>query len=90
MEDTLLINDRVIVNRLTGDLGREELPLLDSPEIVKDVDFLLTESTYGDKLHGDVASLDDRLAEIVSMTIQRGGRVYIPTFALERAQGQLE
>jgi metallo-beta-lactamase family protein len=70
----------------TGDLGREELPLLDSPEVVRDVDVLLTESTYGDREHGDVATLDERLAEIVDATIGRGGRVYIPTFALERAQ----
>jgi metallo-beta-lactamase family protein len=70
----------------TGDLGREELPLLDSPEIVKDVDFLMTESTYGDRVHDDVSLLEERLAEIVHATIARGGRVFIPTFALERAQ----
>ena len=52
----------------TGDLGREELPLLDSPEIVSGVEFLLTESTYGDRLHGDVAALDERLAQIVDTT----------------------
>jgi metallo-beta-lactamase family protein len=70
----------------TGDLGREELPLLDAPEVVRDVDVMITESTYGDRDHGDVASLDERLAEIVDATIGRGGRVFIPTFALERAQ----
>lgn len=70
----------------TGDLGREELPLLESPEIVDDVDFLLMESTYGDRLHPDIASVDHRLGDIVQTTIARGGRVYIPTFALERAQ----
>jgi metallo-beta-lactamase family protein len=70
----------------TGDLGRDELPLLDSPEIVEGVDFLLIESTYGDRVHGDIADLERRLGEIVQRTIARGGRVYIPTFALERAQ----
>lgn len=70
----------------TGDLGREELPLLKSPEIIPDVDILITESTYGDRLHPDFSVIDDQLAEIVTGTIERGGRVYIPTFALERAQ----
>ena len=70
----------------TGDLGRAELPLLDDPEIVDGVDFLLMESTYGDRVHGDIAGMEHRLSEIVQRTIERGGRVYIPTFALVRAQ----
>jgi len=70
----------------TGDLGREELPLLQSPEIVEGIDFLLMESTYGDRSHPDVSSIDEQLGKIVNSTIQRGGRVMIPTFALERAQ----
>lgn len=70
----------------TGDLGREELPLLASPEVVPDVDLLLTESTYGDRRHADIRAMDDTLADIVKEAIDRGGRVYIPTFALERAQ----
>lgn len=70
----------------TGDLGREELPLLETPEIVPDVDTLIMESTYGDRLHPNFDTIDDQLADIVNSTIERGGRVYIPTFALERAQ----
>lgn len=70
----------------TGDLGREELPLLDSPEIVSGVDTVLMESTYGDRIHPDVSTVDADLAAIITSTIERGGRVYIPTFALERAQ----
>lgn len=70
----------------TGDLGREELPLLPSPEIVEGVEFLIMESTYGDRLHADISGTDDQLAEIIGKTIERGGRVFIPSFALERAQ----
>jgi metallo-beta-lactamase family protein len=70
----------------TGDLGRKELPLLQSPEIISDVDFLVTESTYGDRAHAAFSTLDDELAKIVNETIKRKGRVLIPTFALERAQ----
>lgn len=70
----------------TGDLGREELPLLEPPELVEDVDFLLMESTYGDRVHPDYDAIDERLREIIVSTLERKGRVYIPTFALERAQ----
>ena len=70
----------------TGDLGREELPLLRSPEIVDGVDFLIAESTYGDRAHPEFASTDDELARIIGETVARGGRVFIPAFALERAQ----
>ncbi|MFI5308079.1 MAG: MBL fold metallo-hydrolase RNA specificity domain-containing protein [Polyangiales bacterium] len=70
----------------TGDLGRDELPLLDDREIVAGVDYLLMESTYGDRLHPPLASSDEQLGQIVTDTIGRGGRVLIPTFALERAQ----
>ncbi len=70
----------------TGDLGREELPLLRSPEIIEDVNVLLMESTYGDREHPSISELDNELAEIVNSTLERKGRVLIPTFALERAQ----
>lgn len=70
----------------TGDLGRQALPLLGDPEIVPGVELLLMESTYGDRFHPEVSELDERLAKIVRDTVERGGRVYIPTFALERAQ----
>jgi metallo-beta-lactamase family protein len=70
----------------TGDLGRAELPLLGPPEVVPGVGALLMESTYGDREHPSIATLDAELGRIVNTTIGRGGRVYIPTFALERAQ----
>ena len=70
----------------TGDLGRAELPLLRTPEVVSGVEMLLMESTYGDRLHPPIAALDAELGAIVRETTARGGRVYIPTFALERAQ----
>ena len=79
-------NDRAVRLLYTGDLGRDALPLLKSPEWVDGVHFLLMESTYGDRLHPDIAAMDNQLGEIVNHTIARGGRVYVPTFALERAQ----
>jgi len=70
----------------TGDLGRAELPLLQDPALVDDVDFLLMESTYGDRLHAEFSTQDEQLAQIIRTTVERKGRVYIPSFALERAQ----
>src|SRR5690606_31865326 len=66
--------------------GRAELPLMKTPEIVSGVDAVVMESTYGNREHGDIHTVDVTLGQIIKKTIARGGRVYIPTFALERAQ----
>ncbi len=70
----------------TGDLGRPHLPILRDPQVPEGVDCLLTESTYGDRLHGPIAETSEELARAVNRTFARGGRVIIPSFALERAQ----
>ena len=68
------------------DLGRADLPLIRDPEVVDGIDVLVLESTYGDRLHDAAAKEDDQLFEVVDRTIRRGGKVIIPSFALERAQ----
>jgi len=86
---TLLdIDDEGVTKRLcfTGDLGRKHMPILRDPEIPQEVDALITESTYGDRLHEPIAEMDAALAEVVNRTFKRGGKVVIPSFALERAQ----
>jgi metallo-beta-lactamase family protein len=70
----------------TGDLGRKDLPILRDPEIVEDADVLIIESTYGGRLHGDINLAEEKLAEAVNQSVQRGGRLLIPAFALERTQ----
>jgi Cft2 family RNA processing exonuclease len=70
----------------TGDLGRPNMPILRDPEIPERVDFLITESTYGDRRHAPIAQSQDALAKVVSRTAARGGKLVIPSFALERAQ----
>lgn len=70
----------------TGDLGRRRMPILRDPEIPEDTDVLLTESTYGDRLHAPIDKTDDELAEVIARVWERGGKVVIPSFALERAQ----
>ena len=70
----------------TGDLGRVNMPILEDPQVPENVDVLITESTYGDRLHDDIEKMDDDLAAIIKKTYERGGKVIIPSFALERAQ----
>ncbi|HSO31737.1 MAG TPA: MBL fold metallo-hydrolase [Labilithrix sp.] len=70
----------------TGDLGRKNMPILRDPEVVDGADMLIIESTYGDRLHEPIDAMDDALAAVLARTYQRGGKVIIPSFALERAQ----
>ena len=70
----------------TGDLGRRDLPILRDPVLVHDLDYLITESTYGDRLHDDIRHVEDEMAEIVAETYSRSGKVIVPAFAVERTQ----
>jgi metallo-beta-lactamase family protein len=70
----------------TGDLGRPNLPIIRDPYIVTDSDILIIESTYGNRLHSDINNAADRLASVINQTAARGGKVIIPSFALERTQ----
>lgn len=70
----------------TGDLGRRAVRLLRPAEIPPGVDHVMMETTYGDRLHGPPDELEAQLEIVVRRTIERGGKVLIPSFALERAQ----
>ncbi len=80
----VLADNRSIV--FSGDIGRWDRPLLRDPSPCPAADYVVMESTYGDRLHENTAGIADRLAEIVNQTRQRGGNLIIPTFAIERAQ----
>lgn len=70
----------------TGDLGRPASPILRDPQHIPAVDYLITESTYGNRIHEGVARMKERLCEVVGATVQRGGRVIIPAFSVGRTQ----
>ena len=72
----------------SGDLGRYGDDTMLDPEAVTRADYLLVESTYGNRLH-DRRSPDEALEEIVTRTVRRGGTVVIPAFAVGRAQSLL-
>jgi metallo-beta-lactamase family protein len=70
----------------TGDLGRKNMPLLKDPYQVKHADYLMTESTYGNRLHDDIETAEGDLAEVVQRVAARGGKILIPAFSLGRTQ----
>jgi metallo-beta-lactamase family protein len=70
----------------SGDLGNAGRPLLRPPANPPQVDVVIMETTYGDRLHKAIAPSIEELYQAISATFQRGGNVVIPTFALERAQ----
>ena len=68
------------------DLGRKNLPFLNDPVIPKGLDYLILESTYGGRLHRPIEEAQSKLREAISRAVQRGGKVLIPSFTLERTQ----
>lgn len=69
----------------SGDLGRYGDPMLHDPEPVPEADYIVIESTYGNRVH-DTTDPVDALGAIISRTVARGGTVVIPAFAVGRAQ----
>jgi metallo-beta-lactamase family protein len=68
------------------DLGRKGMPILREPEVPSGINCLLLESTYGDRLHPPIEEVDGALAAAINRAAKRGGKIIIPSFALERAQ----
>lgn len=77
------INGKRIV--FSGDIGREADPLLREPKKPDITDVLLIESTYGDRLHSE-EKIEDEFQRIIRETVEKGGTLIIPSFAVERAQ----
>jgi len=69
----------------SGDLGHYDQPILKDPTAPPDCDYLICESTYGDRLHGDI-SPGDQLARVINDAVRRGGPILIPAFAVGRTQ----
>jgi len=71
----------------SGDVGRRGLPILFDPETPPpSADYLIMESTYGNRFHAPIIDAADRLAEVVNRTANRGGRIIMPAFAVGRTQ----
>jgi len=70
----------------TGDLGRPGLPIIRDPEPLPQPDYLIMESTYGNRVHEPIQSVSAKLADIVNRTYARGGKIIVPAFAVGRTQ----
>ena len=70
----------------SGDIGNNDIPLLDSPTMIEDADYLVMESTYGSRLHVRNDEKAQMFLNIVSETLDKGGTVVIPSFAVGRTQ----
>ncbi|MEA5082618.1 MAG: MBL fold metallo-hydrolase [Lachnospiraceae bacterium] len=73
----------------SGDIGNINQPIIDDPQYVDDGDFVIMESTYGNRFHGDVPDYVGELSRIIQTTFDKGGNVVIPAFAVGRTQEML-
>lgn len=79
------INGEMMVG-FSGDLGRKNLPILRDPDYLNDLDYLVLEGTYGNRLHNTIGMAYDELAEVVNDTCKESGKIVIPAFTIERTQ----
>ncbi len=79
-----LANDEIVV--FSGDIGPTNTPLLPDPQSPPRADYLVLESTYGDKIHENVATRSARLEEIIQRSLHDGGAIIVPAFSVGRTQ----
>ncbi len=70
----------------SGDLGRHGTPIIHDPEYLPPLDYFVCEATYGDKLHDPIEDACRQLADAIRETVNKGGKLIIPAFAVERTQ----
>ncbi len=70
----------------SGDIGRNDMPIIRNPNVLRDLDLLIMESTYGNRLHDVSDAVEEEVAQIVKTVVERGGKIIIPSFAVGRTQ----
>jgi metallo-beta-lactamase family protein len=70
----------------SGDIGQWDKPIIRDPSVFERADYVIMESTYGDRDHDEVRAVEEQLGEVINSTVDAGGNILIPTFAVERAQ----
>lgn len=79
-------NGQVRTVVFSGDIGQWDMPFVRDPTVFERADYVVMEATYGDRDHEDPGGVEDLLARIIRETVEAGGNLVIPTFAIERAQ----
>jgi metallo-beta-lactamase family protein len=73
----------------SGDIGKKDNPIINDPQRIENADYVVMESTYGNRLHKSMEESIAELAEAIKVTFKRGGNVIIPSFAVGRTQDVL-
>ncbi|MDD5675003.1 MAG: MBL fold metallo-hydrolase [Chitinivibrionales bacterium] len=79
-------NGKALRLGFSGDVGRPDTPILRDPNKLRELDFLIVESTYGNRLHGSYSDVEEELAETIRDVAAAGGKIIIPAFAVGRTQ----
>jgi len=82
-------NGKKIKIVFSGDLGQEDQPFIKDPTSIERADYVIMESTYGDRFHKDVLNRLEKLKQTIDETMKKGGNLIIPAFAVERTQDLL-
>ncbi|MFC1899188.1 MBL fold metallo-hydrolase RNA specificity domain-containing protein [Chloroflexota bacterium] len=70
----------------SGDIGRWDRPILNDPSLFDNIDYVVVESTYGNRVHSKPPDIADSLADVINSTWKAGGNILVPSFALQRSQ----
>ncbi|WP_079425546.1 MBL fold metallo-hydrolase RNA specificity domain-containing protein [Clostridium oryzae] len=84
--ELIIKEDKEIRLVYSGDLGNKNIPIINDPTNIKFADYVIMETTYGDRFHTDAKDEMKQLVGIIKKTFKRGGNVIIPSFAVGRAQ----
>jgi len=76
--------ERIIL--FSGDIGRPDRPIVCDPTVFDTADYILIESTYGDRVHKQTKDIQEEIAKVINSTKKAGGNIIVPSFALERSQ----
>lgn len=79
-------NGKKIHLGFTGDLGRSHLPILKDPEFMGNVNYVISESTYGGRVHDNAVDMEKQISGAVKDAIARGGKIIVPAFSVGRTQ----
>ena len=70
----------------SGDLGRPNLPILKDPELIPEIDYWISESTYGGRLHDKIEGMEKNLADVINKAFSRKAKIIVPAFSVGRTQ----
>jgi metallo-beta-lactamase family protein len=76
--------ERIVI--FSGDMGRPDRPIVCDPTVFDEADYVLIESTYGDRVHEDQIDIKEQIANVINKAFKTGGKIIVPSFALERSQ----